>query len=178
MKMENEMSVSRHVELRIKGGSVYFFAGLAVCIGVILSYEYVWGDFTYKFPLKGLWGALASVLIYYLVQYLFTWMYIRDRKTYRWTKQGDCLWLKPFTLKQYRINQMVPFVLLGYLPLFFGFCSGYPALFSCGLLYSTLSVIMIFRLWQLRAFANRDLICNKEDEKEVFIIQRLGYGNK
>ena len=46
MKMENEMSVSRHVELRIKGGSVYFFAGLAVCIGVILSYEYVWGDFT------------------------------------------------------------------------------------------------------------------------------------
>ena len=32
MKMENEMSVSRHVELRIKGGSVYFFAGLAVCV--------------------------------------------------------------------------------------------------------------------------------------------------
>ena len=108
--MENEMSVSRHVELRIKGGSVYFFAGLAVCIGVILSYEYVWGDFTYKFPLKGLWGALAAVLIYYLVQYLFTWMYIRDRGTYRWTKQGDCLWLKPITLKQYRINQMAPFV--------------------------------------------------------------------
>lgn len=105
------MSVSKNVELRIKGGSVYFFVGLAICIGVILSYEYVWGDFTYKFPLKGLWGALASVLIYYLVQYLFTWVYIRDQSAYRWTRQLDCLWLKSITLKQYRVNKMAPFVL-------------------------------------------------------------------
>ena len=172
------MSVSGNVELRIKGGSVYFFVGLAICIGVILSYEYVWGDFTYKFPLKGLWGALASVLIYYLVQYLFTWVYIRDQSAYRWTRQLDCLWLKPITLKQYRVNKMAPFVLLGYLPLFFGFCSGYPALFSCGLLYSTLSVFLMSGFLQLRSFKNRDLICNKEGEKEIFIIQRLGYGNK
>ena len=172
-----ETITSNRVEVEMKSGSWLGILGILFILNALLSYEAIWGDFQSPLPLKGFTAFLVYFAIYYVVRILFTFIYIRDRKTYRWTKKLECRWVKPITMLQYRVVQFVPFLLLGYLPTFYGFCSGDALFFGFGLLYSTLSVFMLYTLWQLRVFNNNDLLQSKEGKKEILIIKRNNYGN-
>lgn len=124
----------------------------------------------------GAWYMIGWLLIYLALQYGALFFFSgKNRHAIRfmstWASIGWGLY-QPIPLKYYRIMLFTPSLLLGWLPLLHGFCTGSFGWFALGLWGLFCSCVDFYLLWKLRSFDDEDRIVNEKGSLNIRIIKQ------
>ncbi len=180
------------VEVKVSTGRITvlgLFWGIMIVIVGVLLFNFIWGDTSsyntgYELGRSVRVDALSSkgflimflcFLGYISLQYLFLyWFSGRDRHALRWNtdwKSCGFLLAKPLPLKYYRVALLLPFFIMGLLPLIHGFCTGNNCFYFIGLFCIICSSGDCYYFWKLRSFNDNDKIIDGDESFNATIIK-------
>ena len=155
----------------------------ALILGIMggLFFYYVWGEASSDrsgfevFSLKGNLIMILCIAGYILLQYMALYCFSgRDYRVLRWNmdwKSWGFLLTKPLALKYYRIVLLLPFFVLGLLPVIHGFCTGNRMIYFIGIFCILCSSGDCYYFWQLSSFDDNDKIVDGERSYDATIIK-------
>lgn len=151
------------LEIKISGKKLnltIFLIALPIFVFSLIAFGFIWGYQPFKSVVYLLFG--VGSLIYILVQLLLFMFFTKgDIRATRFTcdwKGFGFLYHEPIALKYYRVILLVPAVLLGLVPAFHGFCTGYAECFMVGVFIMAASAGDCLFFWKLRHFDDNDRI--------------------
>lgn len=175
------------VEVKVSTGWITGWGLLCAIILVVagsILFSYIWGkssafDSGYAFGhavkywgFVCIFGALAGyILIQYAVLYFFSG---RDRHALRWNmdwKSWGFLIIKPLALKYYRVALLLPFFLMGLLPMLHGFCMGNAMIYYFGMFCIVCSSADFWYFLKLLPFKDEDKIVDGKESFSATIIK-------
>lgn len=180
------------VEVKVSAGRINILGllfALFIMIAGAFLFNYVWGTMSsYEagydlgrfirlqvFGFKGLIISLGCFSGYILFQYLtLYWFSGRDRRALHWNtdlKSIGFLLMKPLALKYYRIALLLPFFVMGVLPLIHGFCTGNILFYFIGMFCIICSSADCYYFWKLRSFNDEDKIVDGDESFSATIIK-------
>ena len=167
---------------------IVIFVFTLLIVGALL-FDYVWGEATsydagyklgqalkhYIINLEDLLVIISYIVGYILFQYiLLYWFSGKDRRALRWNtdyKSWGFLLKKPLYLKYYRIVLLVPFILLGVIPIIHGFSTGNSTVYFAGIFGVLCSSADCYYFWKLRSFDSNDKIVDGDESLSATIIK-------
>lgn len=174
---------------RSRMAAVAFLTMLIITVIGALSYGSIWGrDLDYQsgygvgqaddfeaFSLSGLVIMILCPLAYLLLQsVLYYWLSGKDHHAIHWNMNWNSwgfLLRKPMLLKYYRVILLLPFCIMGVLPLIHGFCMGNEMIFFIGIFCMIGGSGDCYYCWKLRSFSDNDKIVDGEKPFSATIIK-------
>lgn len=194
-RVKAEMKSGTEIRLRpVRINLLSLLMLLVMLVGSILLFNAIWdqpntaysGGYNtgYKLGLLmrmmikegGVWYMIGSPLIYLALQYGALFFFSgKNRRAIRfmstWASIGWGFY-QPIPLKYYRIMLFAPSLLLGWLPVLHGFCSGSFGWLALGLWGLFCAFVDYYVLWRLRSFDDEDKIVNEKGSLDIRIIKQ------
>ncbi|MBC8600771.1 DUF3267 domain-containing protein [Parabacteroides acidifaciens] len=175
------------MEVKMKAGWINGRGVVLILMVVIIGswlFNYIWGkgsafdsghQLGYAIKYIGivciLFGFAGYILIQYAVLYYFSG---RDRHALQW-KMDQGTWrfllVKPMALKYYRVALLLPFLVMGLLPMLHGFCMGNPLVYYFGGYCLICSSNDFWYFLKLRSFKDEDKIVDGKRSFNATIIK-------
>lgn len=187
-----EYSRPEGVEVKVSVGRITALVLLMMLIFIVagvLLFNYVWGSASnysagYEFghsirfqalTLKGCIVMALCIFGYISLQYIALYCFSgRDYRSLRWHmdwKSWGFLLTKPLSLKYYRVSLLLPFFIMGVIPMVHGFCTGNDIFYFIGIFCLISSCGDCYYFWKLRSFNDNDKIIDGEESFCATIIK-------
>lgn len=191
-KKMNEYARPVGVAVKVSVGRITALALLMMLIVIVvgvLLFNYVWGsasnysagyELGYSIRIqalsfKGFMVMALCMFGYILLQYIALYCFSgRDHRSLRWNmdwKSWGFLLTKPLSLKYYRVSLLLPFFIMGIIPMIHGFCTGNDIFYFIGLFCLIGSCGDCYYFWKLRSFNDNDKIIDGEESFNATIIK-------
>ncbi len=174
------------VKINLGRISVYVVVSyLLVMFASSVLYIFIWEEFSLdnlehyieQHWGKGILGLLLMILVLYsltgsLVTYFINGRSLKGIRWYcDWKAVGFYL-TRPVPLKHYRLQLLLPGILLGVLPVLHGFCTGNATAYVCGIITLVCSTTDFAMWYKLRPFDGEDLFQMGKKTYQGTVIRR------